>query len=43
MALDPAARTFIASAERIFRDQRPDPGFDFGMIVGNLAKAVEVT
>jgi hypothetical protein len=43
MALDPAARTFIASAERIFRDQRSDPAFDFGPVVANLAKALEVT
>jgi hypothetical protein len=42
LALDPAARTFIASAERILRDQRSDPGFDYGPIVANFAKAVEV-
>jgi hypothetical protein len=43
LALDPAARTFLASAERIFRDQRSDPGFDHGPVVTNLAKALEVT
>jgi len=43
LALDPAARTFLASAERIFRDQRSDPGFDYGPVVTNLAKALEVT
>ena len=43
MALDPAARTFIATAEKIFRDHRNDPAFDFGPVVGNLAKAVEVS
>jgi len=43
LALDPAARTFIASAERIFRDQRSDPGFDHAPVVTNLAKALEVT
>lgn len=43
LALDPAARTFIASAEKIFRDQRSDPAFDFGPVVANLAKALEVT
>jgi hypothetical protein len=42
-ALDPAARTFIASVERIFRDQRADPAFDCGPIVANFAKALEVT
>ena len=43
LALDPAARTFIASSERIFRDQRSDPAFDYGPIVANFAKALEVT
>jgi hypothetical protein len=43
LALDPGARTFIASAEKILRDQRADPGFDYGPVVANLAKAVEVT
>jgi hypothetical protein len=43
MALDPAARTFIASAEKIFRDQRSDPAFDFSPVIANLAKALEVT
>ena len=43
IALDPAARTFIATAEKIFRDQRRDQAADFGPVVNNLAKAVEVT
>lgn len=43
LGLDPAARTFIASAEKILRDQRSDPAFDYGPVVANLAKAVEVT
>jgi hypothetical protein len=43
LALDPAARTFIATAEKIFRDQRRDQAADFGPVVNNLAKAVEVT
>ena len=42
-ALDPAARAFIASAEKVFREQRADPAFDYGPVVTNLAKAVEVT
>jgi hypothetical protein len=42
LALDPGARTFIASAEKILRDQRADPAFDYGPVVANLAKAVEV-
>jgi hypothetical protein len=43
MALEPAARTFIATAEKIFRDHRNDPAFDFGPVVGNFAKALEVS
>jgi hypothetical protein len=43
MALEPAARTFIATAEKIFRDHRNDPASDFGLVVGNFAKAVEVS
>lgn len=42
-ALDPAARTFIATAEKIFRDQRADQAADFGPVIANLAKALEVT
>jgi hypothetical protein len=41
-ALDPAARSFIASAEKVFRDQRSDPAFDYGPVITNLAKALEV-
>jgi hypothetical protein len=43
LALDPAARTLIASAETIFRPQRADPAFNFAPVVSNLAKVVEVT
>ena len=43
MALEPAARTFIATAEKIFRDHRNDAAFDFAPVVGNLAKALEVS
>ncbi len=43
MALEPAARTFIATAEKIFRDHRSDAAFDFGPVIGNFSKAVEVT
>jgi hypothetical protein len=43
LRLDPAARTFIASAETIFRQQRSDPAFDFSPVVTNLSKALEVT
>jgi hypothetical protein len=41
-ALDPAARTFIATAETVFRSHRNDPAFDFSPIVIDLAKAFEV-
>jgi hypothetical protein len=43
MALEPAARTFIATAEKVFRDHRSDAAFDFGPVVGSFSKAVEVT
>jgi len=42
MAFPPAARTFIAGAEKIFRDYRSDAAFDFGPVIGGLSKAVEV-
>ena len=37
------ARTFIATAEKIYRDHADVPGFDFGAVTVQLAKAVEVT
>ena len=40
--LDPAARSFIASAEKVFRDHRSDPAFDFSGVVVDFAKAFEV-
>lgn len=41
-ALDPAARTFIATAESLFRNHRQDPTFDFSAVVVDFAKAFEV-
>ena len=41
-ALDPAARLFVATAERIWRDHRGDAGFDFSPVAVNFAKAWEV-
>ena len=41
-ALDSAARGFLATAEKIFRDHRADAAFDFSPVVINLAKAYEV-
>lgn len=42
MALDPAARVFVATAERTFREQRHDAAVDFSPVLVGLAKAVEV-
>jgi hypothetical protein len=41
-ALEPAARGFIATAEQLYRTHRGDAAFDFGTVVVDLAKAVEV-
>jgi hypothetical protein len=41
-ALQPTARTFLASAEHLLRSNRHAPGFDFSAVVLNLAKACEV-
>jgi hypothetical protein len=40
--LDVTTRTFIATAEQIFRTHRSDAGFDFTPVVVDLAKALEV-
>jgi hypothetical protein len=40
-ALEPATRTFLASAEAVFRSRREDPGFDFSGPAVEYAKAVE--
>ena len=41
-ALDPAGRTFIATAESVFRAHRRDAAFDFSGVVVNFAKAIEL-
>jgi hypothetical protein len=41
-ALEPATRTFVATGERLFREHRLDPAFDFASVLMNFAKAVEV-
>jgi len=41
-ALDLTTRTFVATAELVFRTNRGDAGFDFAGVVVNLAKALEV-
>jgi hypothetical protein len=43
MSLEPAARTSIASAEKIFRDHRTDAAFDFAPVIANFSKALEVS
>jgi hypothetical protein len=40
--LDIAARTFIATGEKLFREHRGDPAFDFAPVLGSFAKAMEV-
>ncbi len=41
-ALEPAARTFVATGERLYREHRPDPAFDFAPVLTSFAKAIEV-
>jgi hypothetical protein len=40
--LDPGTRTFIATAEKLYRDHRPDMAFDFSPVLIDFAKAFEV-
>ncbi len=40
--LDPGTRTFIATAEKLYRDHRADMEFDFSPVLIDLAKAFEV-
>ncbi len=39
---DPGTRTFIATAEKLYRDHRDDVAFDFSPVVIDFAKAFEV-
>lgn len=41
-ALEWTARTCVAGAEKLFREHRDDPAFDFSPVILNFAKAVEV-
>jgi len=41
-AMEPASRTFLTSAEAVFRSRIDDPGFDFSAVAIEYAKAVEV-
>jgi len=40
--LDPGTRTFIATAEKLYRDHRSDVAFDFSPVLIDFAKAFEV-
>jgi hypothetical protein len=41
-ALSPTTRTFVATAEMVFRAQRADATSDFQAVMGPLAKAIEL-
>jgi hypothetical protein len=40
--MEPASRTFLTSAEAVYRSRRDDPGFDFSTCAIEYAKAVEI-
>ena len=40
--LQPAARTFIATGEQLYRSHRSDPAFDFGNVCVDFGRALEV-
>lgn len=41
-ALDITARGCLASAEKLFRERRGDPSFDFAPVIAGFAKALEI-
>ena len=41
-ALEPAARIFAATGERLYREHRSDASFDFAPVLTSFAKAIEV-
>jgi hypothetical protein len=41
-ALDPSSRSFIATAESLFRSHASDPAFDFSSVVIDFSKALEL-
>lgn len=41
-SLEPAARVFVATGEKLYRDHRDDPAFDFAPVLTSFAKAMEV-
>jgi hypothetical protein len=40
--LEATTRRFVATGEKLFREHRADPAFDFGPVIGAFAKALEV-
>ncbi len=40
--LDPATRTFLATGERLYRENKRDPAFDFSAVLIEYAKALEI-
>jgi hypothetical protein len=40
--LEPATRIFIATGEKLYREHRSDPAFDFAPVLTSFAKAIEV-
>jgi hypothetical protein len=41
-SLGHSTRTFIASGEKVYREHRDDPAFDFATVLGAFSKAIEV-
>ena len=41
-ALDITARACLASAEKLFRERRTEPSFDFAPVIAAFAKALEI-
>jgi len=41
-ALDPTVRTLVATAEKVYREHRSDPAFDFAAVIGSFSKALEM-
>lgn len=41
-ALDSTVRNFIATGEKVYREHRADPAFDFAPVLGSFGKAIEV-
>lgn len=42
VAFDPVVRNFVATGEKVYRDRRADPSFDFAPVLASFSKAIEV-